>query len=124
VITSPSSAGRFKLRQLERDFGLKLFERDGRTLVLTDAGSELLKQARQIVSSCNAVSEQMSELRDHVADTLHLVHTGELGTAFSAQLLLAFRQRFPAHQGGFGDLRAQLAVHAGSRGRKPGAVLT
>jgi DNA-binding transcriptional LysR family regulator len=91
----PKSTMSLKLRQLESEFGLPLFSRDGRSLMLTDAGAELLRHARQILAACDHARSAVAELRDEVAGTLRVGSTGEFGTALTAQMLCSFRKAYP-----------------------------
>jgi DNA-binding transcriptional LysR family regulator len=91
----PKSTLSLKLRQLEAELDIALFARRGRSLVLTDAGDELLKHARAILASCETAEAAVAEMRDEVAGTLRIGATGEFGTAFNAQMLYAFRQKYP-----------------------------
>lgn len=91
----PKSSLSLKLKQLEADLGTALFLREGRGLELTDAGTELLKHAHQILAACESARSAIAEVRDDVAGTLRIGSTGEFGTAFNAQMLYAFRQHYP-----------------------------
>jgi len=91
----PKSTLSLKLRQLEAELDVHLFARRGRSLELTDAGAELLKHAHAILASCEAAEAAIAEMRDEVAGTLRIGATGEFGTAFNAQMLYAFRQKYP-----------------------------
>lgn len=91
----PKSTLSLRIKQLETDLNVELFERSGRNLVLTEAGQMLLKHARQILQSCDAARAAVTELSDDVAGTLRIGATGEFGTAFYAQMLIAFRQLYP-----------------------------
>lgn len=91
----PKSTLSLRLKQLEEDLGVILFERAGRTLRLTDAGETLLKHARQILQDCDAARAAISEIREDMAGTLRLGATGEFGTAYYAQMLLTFRRLYP-----------------------------
>ncbi|HWT29760.1 MAG TPA: LysR family transcriptional regulator, partial [Propylenella sp.] len=48
----PKSTLSHKVRQLEERLGIELFVREGRDLILTDAGSEFLEHAHRIRLSC------------------------------------------------------------------------
>lgn len=91
----PKSTLSLRLKQLEADLNVELFERSGRNLLLTDAGQTLLAHARQILQSCDAARAAVTELSDDVAGTLRIGATGEFGTAFYAQMLIAFRRLYP-----------------------------
>ncbi|WP_334174522.1 LysR substrate-binding domain-containing protein [Pseudoxanthobacter sp.] len=94
----PKSTLSLKLRQLEADLGVALFAREGRGLDLTDAGTELLRHAQTILRSCESARSAVAEASAEVAGTLRIGATGEFGTAFNAQMLYAFRQRYPLVQ--------------------------
>ena len=83
-----------QVRQLEDEVGLPLFERLGKQITLTEAGSELYHYSRSI----NRALQEMEE----VAESLKGVSRGRLSVAvastvnyFAPRLLAVFHQRFP-----------------------------
>ena len=91
----PKSTLSHKVRQLEERLGIELFVREGRDLILTDAGSEFLDHAHRIRSSCEGAEAAVAEIRREIAGTLTIGSTGEFGTSFTSELLFAFRQLYP-----------------------------
>ncbi len=91
----PKSTLSHRIRQLEDQFGVELFVREGHNLHVTDAGSELLLHARRIQASYDDASTAMAEIRHGVAGTLRVGSTGEFGTTITSELLYAFRQQYP-----------------------------
>jgi DNA-binding transcriptional LysR family regulator len=91
----PKSTLSHRIRQLEDEFGVELFVREGHNLHVTDAGSELLRHARRIQASCDDAATAMAEMRQEVAGTLRVGSTGEFGTTITSELLYAFRQQYP-----------------------------
>lgn len=91
----PKSTLSLRIKHLEADLNVVLFERSGRNLLLTDAGQTLLRHARQILQGCDAARAAVTELSDDVAGTLRIGATGEFGTAFYAQMLVVFRKLYP-----------------------------
>ncbi|PSJ54244.1 LysR family transcriptional regulator [Pseudaminobacter soli (ex Li et al. 2025)] len=91
----PKSTLSHRIRQLEDEFGVELFVREGHHLHVTDAGSELLRHARRIQASCDDAATAMAEMRQEVAGTLRVGSTGEFGTTITSELLYAFRQQYP-----------------------------
>ena len=91
----PKSTLSHRIRQLEDEFGVELFVREGHHLHVTDAGSELLRHARRIQASCEDAATAMAEMRHEVAGTLRVGSTGEFGTTITSELLFAFRQNYP-----------------------------
>lgn len=83
------------VRQLERNLGLRLFDRHTRVLSLTQAGSEILLVAKRAVSDIEGVIESSRELsslhRGRVA-----IASGTLQAAlFLPRMIRAFGERHP-----------------------------
>ncbi|MDW9636427.1 LysR family transcriptional regulator [Sinorhizobium meliloti] len=91
----PKSTLSHRIRQLEDQFGVELFVREGHQLHLTDAGSELLRHARKIRASCDDAVTAMAEMHKEVAGTLRVGSTGEFGTTVTSELLYAFQMKYP-----------------------------
>jgi len=91
----PKSSLSHKIRRLEDSLGVALFVRDGRDLLLSDAGAEFLEHAQRIKESCEGAQAAVAEVRREIAGTLTIASTGEFGTSFTSELLFAFRQRYP-----------------------------
>lgn len=53
------------IKSLENELGIRIFERSGNGVFLTDDGSEFIKYARQIVESSNFVSERYKSKNIH-----------------------------------------------------------
>lgn len=64
----PKSTLSHRIRQLEDQFGVELFVREGHQLNLTDAGSELLRYARKIQTSCDDAAMAMADMHQGVAE--------------------------------------------------------
>ncbi|WP_237151760.1 LysR family transcriptional regulator [Oryzibacter oryziterrae] len=94
----PKSTLSLRLKQLEGEIGTDLFIRDGRSMVLTEAGQTLLAHALDIVERCEAARIAVSETLDEAVGTLRIGATGEFGTAFYSQMIHAFRKRHPKVQ--------------------------
>ena len=91
----PKSSLSHKIRKLEDSLGVALFVRDGRDLLLSDAGAEFLEHAQRIKESCEGAQAAVAEARHEIAGTLTIASTGEFGTSFTSELLFAFRQKYP-----------------------------
>ncbi len=91
----PKSTLSHKIRALEDRLGVALFVREGRDLLMTDAGLEFLDHARRIQTSCGDAEAAIMSMRQDIAGTLIIGSTGEFGTSFTSELLFAFRQRHP-----------------------------
>jgi DNA-binding transcriptional LysR family regulator len=83
-----------RIATLETDFGVKLFERDKRTVKLTRSGEELLKHAEQMLGISARMLETVSDRGAHggfiaVGVIEAVVHT------WLPELLGALRRQFP-----------------------------
>ena len=56
------------LKQLETSIGTPLFERRGRRMILTYAGEEFVKSAREITMKCFELEDRMQDIGKNVAD--------------------------------------------------------
>ncbi|MFL5014056.1 LysR family transcriptional regulator [Rhizobium sp.] len=94
----PKSTLSLRLRQLEGELNTSLFLREGRSLVLTEAGQTLRAHAADILGRCEAARMAVAETLDDASGMLRIGATGEFGTAFYSQMLFAFRRRYPKVQ--------------------------
>lgn len=60
------------LKQLESSIGTQLFERRGRCMVLTYAGEEFVKSAREITMKCFELEDRMIDIGKNVAIKLNI----------------------------------------------------
>jgi DNA-binding transcriptional LysR family regulator len=94
----PKSTLSLRLKQLEADVKAALFVREGHSLILTEAGGTLLNHAQEILERCETARVAVADTIDDASGTLRIGATGEFGTAFYAQMLHAFRERYPKVQ--------------------------
>jgi LysR family transcriptional regulator, hydrogen peroxide-inducible genes activator len=73
--------------KLERQLGVRLFDRTNRRVHLTDAGSRFLVRARRIIHECNQAIEEVSGLQRS-----RLVRVGVLATVPTAMVAEAVRR--------------------------------
>jgi len=83
-----------QLKQMEDELGVKLFDRHGKGLKLTDAGMHLKQRAESLYSQFNETIEEMKELEQGVRGVL------SIGAVFSCSSLLPqpieqFRKKYP-----------------------------
>lgn len=105
-----------QIRQLETRFGQPLFVRQGRQLVLTEAGRIALAYAETIVG---AGHELVATLREGTQASRQVVRLGAVATlsrnfqrAFLAPLLDAPSVSLVLQSGSLGELLARLRTHA------------
>jgi DNA-binding transcriptional LysR family regulator len=92
-----------RIADLEDQLGLRLLERTTRNMRLTDAGCEVLEQARQVVELSNAVDNIISDHRSNVCGTLRLSAPPSISDSLIAPLAGAFQATYP-------DVRVQVFI--------------
>lgn len=55
-----------QLKRLENSLGIQLFERKGRRMILTYAGEEFVKSAREITMKCFELEDRMIDIGKNV----------------------------------------------------------
>jgi DNA-binding transcriptional LysR family regulator len=84
-----------QIAALEQEFGLKLFDRMGRRLVLTGDGEQLLRECRALLSHASAVSEVAQTLKRGDTGVLKLGASPQHIESVLATFLPRYAQRFP-----------------------------
>jgi LysR family nitrogen assimilation transcriptional regulator len=84
-----------QVRQLEVELGQNLFERNGRGVVLTDAGSRLLEHTRGILTQIGRARQELEEQRNGDCGHVALGLPPSLGSAVTVPLVKAFAERLP-----------------------------
>jgi LysR family transcriptional regulator, cyn operon transcriptional activator len=91
-----------QLAQLETELGVKLFERVGRGLKLSDSGKEYLGYARGILRQVEEGKQALSDLRSVTTGSLRIGVIHSFVTHVMPQVSARFLKKFP---------RIQLKVH-------------
>ncbi|ACU70370.1 transcriptional regulator, LysR family [Catenulispora acidiphila DSM 44928] len=91
-----------RIQRLEREFGVRLFDRGRGGAVLTPAGRLVLAQSETVLDAADRLQSVVGRLQDGEAGTLRAAVPAHLGGAAVAALLTAFQERSP---GGELDLR-------------------
>lgn len=107
VVQSGVSAA---VRALERELGVRLFERSSQRVALTDAGAALLPAARATIDAAQAARDAVAEVRGGLRGTLRIGTLISVGFVDLPGLLGRFRAEHPAV-----DLRLRAAP-SGSAG--------
>lgn len=81
------------VKELEEVYGVKLFERYGKRLHITDAGRALLPRARQVLAAFDQLREGMSA--QNLSERVRIGATMTVGSCLLAQILNAFKTRHP-----------------------------
>jgi DNA-binding transcriptional LysR family regulator len=80
---------------LEKTFGVKLFERQGRSVRLTAAGQMLRSMGRELLASAHRLEETVASLEGEVAGEMTIGCTTTSGKYLLPGLIARFRQQFP-----------------------------
>jgi DNA-binding transcriptional LysR family regulator len=84
-----------QLSNLEQEFGLKLFERTGRRLVLTPVGEQVLEDCRHLVSQAGALRERLGLLKRGDAGVLKVAAPPQTIEGVLSTFLVRYAKRFP-----------------------------
>ncbi len=83
------------IQNLEAELNVKLFDRDGAQIRITNAGMTLLPWARKIVRLSTQVQEMMQSMQDSVVGQLRIVCSTTAGKYILPQMAARFCQRYP-----------------------------
>jgi DNA-binding transcriptional LysR family regulator len=84
-----------QIRDLEDELGVQLFERSGKAVSLSDAGSLFLKEARAILERTDEAVRNVRAFA-HTGETeLHVGYTPALRTQIVSPVLHVFQQAVP-----------------------------
>src|SRR5690554_2651466 len=92
-VTQPAISKR--LASLEEQLGVRLFDRIGRTIRLTEAGQALLPRAYRIVNELEDARRSLSNLSGAVTGRLSLATSHHIGLRRLPPLLRAFTKNYP-----------------------------
>src|SRR5579871_6974848 len=84
-----------QVRQLETELGQTLFERNGRGVVLTDAGSRLLEHTRGILTQVGRARQELEDQRNGDSGHFALGLPPSLGRSVTVPLVKAFAEQLP-----------------------------
>jgi LysR family nitrogen assimilation transcriptional regulator len=84
-----------QVRQLEVELGQNLFERNGRGVVLTDAGNRLLEHTRGILMQVGRARQELEDQRDGDSGHFALGLPPSLGSSITVPLVKAFDLKLP-----------------------------
>lgn len=83
------------VRNLERQFGVELFQRNGRAITLSAAGKALLPLAQHILREAKRLEETMAGLQGKVIGRLSIACSTTVGKYVLPRLVAGFRARYP-----------------------------
>lgn len=86
------------IQNLEAELDVKLFDREGAQLHITNAGMTLLPWARKMVRQSTQVQEMMQSMQESVVGQLRIACTTTPGKYVLPHLAARFRQHYPGVQ--------------------------
>jgi LysR family transcriptional regulator, transcriptional activator of the cysJI operon len=84
-----------RIRQLENELGVKLFEHLGKKVALTEAGLVLMPHARRVVTALGDARHAIDELSGLERGTLRIGASTTPGMYLIPQIVARFKQRYP-----------------------------
>ena len=87
-----------QISRLERELGLKLFDRVGRRLMLTGEGEQLLGDCRTLLSCAMAVGERARQLQGGETGVLKVASSPQIIEGTMPEFLRRYAQRYPKVQ--------------------------
>ncbi len=95
-ITQPAVSKR--IQALESELDMRLFDRVGKRVYLTQAGSVLAPQARQMLAMLADTENQLRNLSEQISGVLHLATSHHIGLHRLAPVLHEFTRKYPEVQ--------------------------
>ena len=84
-----------RVRQLERDLGVKIFEQLGKTVALTEAGRLLVPHARRVLAAMDDARHAVEELQGLERGSLRIGASTTPGMYLVPKLIARFKRRHP-----------------------------
>jgi DNA-binding transcriptional LysR family regulator len=93
-----------RIKALEEELGVRLFERSTRSVRLTHSGRVLLEEARTVLAAAGRAEDRVRQAERGLSGTLRVGVIAPAANAWLAAILRGFRQRFPGVQFSLFDL--------------------
>lgn len=84
-----------QIRSLEEELGVELLYRNGRGIVVSDAGQIVVEHARAIVGSVGAISADIDTLRSDPSGKISIGMPPTAGSVLTAPLIQRFHEEYP-----------------------------
>jgi DNA-binding transcriptional LysR family regulator len=121
-LTQPAVSKR--IAALEAELNMRLFDRLGRRVLLTEAGAMLLPRARRILAELEDSRQALSNLAGQVAGTLSLATSHHIGLHRLPPVLREYAARYPRVQLDLRFMDSELACGAVARGEVELGIVT
>ncbi len=121
-LTQPAVSKR--IAALEQSLGCRLFDRIGRTTVLTEAGRALLRHAHRILAEVEDSRRAIANLQDRITGHLKLATSHHIGLHRLPRVLRRFIHAFPDVELDLDFMDSEQACRAVERGDQELALIT
>ncbi|MDZ7749992.1 MAG: LysR family transcriptional regulator [Halofilum sp. (in: g-proteobacteria)] len=121
-LTQPAVSKR--VSALEEELRARLFDRMGRSVVLTEAGEALLPHARRVLGEVEASRQAVSDLRGTVGGRLRIGTSHHIGLHRLPPILRAYTAGYPEVELDLHFMDSEQACQAVDRGELELAVVT
>jgi len=107
------------IRELERYYGVRLFDRGGRRVKLTDAGQTLFEYAQRIFTLAEEAEHALENVRSLRAGRLQILGSLTVGAYYLPPVINLFKAKFPEIQS---SLSVDNSQHVVERSRASGRM--
>lgn len=95
VLGIPNSTVSRRVAELEREIGLRLFNRTTRKVVLTEAGQDYFERCRRIVDEARLAHEELAERLANPSGLIRVSLPVDFGVVFLSSRLAEFSRAYP-----------------------------
>ena len=121
-LTQPAVSKR--IAALERELGMRLFDRIGRRIHLTEAGQALLSRARTILAEVEDAKRSVMNLSGRLGDTLSMATSHHIGLHRLPAALKTFHAQYPSVRLDLRFMGSESACAAVAQGKLELAAVT
>ena len=120
-VSQPSLSA--QLAQLESAFGVRLFERSGKPVILTVAGREIVERAKKLVLAADDLVQAAQRARNPFAGTVRLGVIPTVSPYLLPSVTPGLRERFPALSIAWFEEKTATLLKKLAEGTIEGAIL-
>ncbi len=121
-LTQPAISKR--IASLEDELGVRLFDRAGRQVILTESGRHLLPRAERIIHEVTDISRELSNLSGEIAGGLAMATSHHIGLHRLPVVLREYSDRYPKVALDIRFMESEKACSAVEHGELELAVIT
>lgn len=107
-VTQPTLS--MQVQKLEEQLGVKLFDRTHQPIVLTEIGSEIIEQARKIISESKKINEIISEKNNDLSGELKIGIIPTVAPYLLPKVLGAFLLKYPKVHLNITELHTEVII--------------